>query len=75
MTEIEIEKGLISIDLPIGQKLKYCGKVLTPVEQPHGVGCAGCFLIYQLCISTDIHILCTKELREDKKNVIFKEVD
>lgn len=79
MTEIEkgffIEKGLISIDLPIGQKLKYCGKVLTPVETTEKTGCTGCFLIDKLCVSSNMHILCTNELREDKKNVIFKEVD
>jgi len=73
---IDIKKnGLIFIDLPIGQKLKYHGKILTAVEQPHGVGCAGCFLIDKLCFSSTMHIKCTNKLREDKKNVVFKEVD
>ena len=78
MTEIEkgiIEKVIIAIDIPIGQKLKYFGKVLTPVERPEEIGCTGCFLIDKLCITSNMHILCTNELREDKKNVIFKEVD
>lgn len=73
MTEIE-KKGLISIDLPIGQKLKYCGKVLTPVEQPEETGCIGCFF-YTKSVPSQLYFQCTKEFREDGKNVIFKEVD
>lgn len=77
MTEIEkgiIEKVIFAIDIPIGQKLKYFGKVLTTVEQPEEKGCIGCFF-YTKSVPSQLYFQCTKEFREDKKNVIFKEVD
>lgn len=72
MTEIETE--YIAIDIPIGQKLEYGGKVLTPVEWPEGTGCIGCFF-YTKSVPDHLYFQCTKEFREDGKNVIFKEVD
>ena len=77
MTEIEkgiIEKVIFAIDIPIGQKLSYFGKVLTTVEQPEGKGCIGCFF-YTKSVPDNLYFQCTKEFREDGKNVIFKEVD
>ena len=77
MTEIEkgiIEKVIIAIDIPIGQKLKYFGKVLTPVEKLEKTGCIGCFF-YTKSVPSQLYFQCTKEFREDGKNVIFKEVD
>lgn len=71
---VNIEKnGCINIDLPIGQDFMYHGKILTVVEHPEEAGCAGCFFIDKPCLFSNIQ--CTKDLRVDKKNVIFKEVD
>lgn len=77
MTEIEkgiIEKVIFAIDIPIGQKLNYFGKVLTPVERPGETGCIGCFF-YTKSVPSQLYFQCSKEFREDGKNVIFKEID
>ena len=59
---------------PIGEIFEYCKKKLQVVQNNRCTGCY--FLGSDICIRVrDVSGYCGETLREDKQNVIFKQID